>query len=95
MPDIEVPFPAGWVNVYALLGVTVGTELIIQNKDDEYDPVIQEKATSPLGADVSGTVAPYGRQFRVKAGSIGCFARGRLSGMDGGPGLFVNVQVAT
>jgi len=95
MPDINKPFPIGWVNVYAELGVPVGTRLLIQNKDPFFDPLIRDQALSPTSADISGPIAPYGLQYEAEAGSAGCWARGRLSGADGGPGLFINVQVAT
>mgnify|MGYP003365745004 CR=1 FL=1 len=94
MPDINIQFPVGWVNVYAALGITVGTRLLLQNKDPAFDPLMREQATSPSTPDTSGTIAPYGLQYEVPSGAAGCWARGRLSGAEGGPGLFINVQVA-
>lgn len=95
MPDIILPFPAGWINVYSQTGIPVGTRLIIQNKDPAFDTLMREQASSPLLSDTTGPIAPYGLQYEVSAGAIGCFVRGRLSGADGGPGLHINVQSAS
>lgn len=38
MPDISGSIPSGWVNVYTLAGVAVGTRMILQNQDPSFTP---------------------------------------------------------
>lgn len=92
MPDILVNQPAGWVNVYSLSGFTVGTRLILQNKDGTFDPLVREQASSPAANDVSGAIMPYGLQYNIPATALGCWVRGNQDGTTGSTSININVQ---
>lgn len=94
MPDINKKQPAGWVNVYAELGIPVGTKLLIQNKDTQHI-LIREQLNSPAATDLSGPIGIYGEQNLITQSPVqGLWIRGRITGNDGTVGIICNVQVA-
>lgn len=92
MPDINIPQPVGWVNVYQHLNIPVGTVLRLQNKDTQ-QLLVREQASAPAANDVSGPICVYGDQYLVtQKPTQGCWIRGRV-GPTTGIGIICNVQV--
>ncbi|MCE1001821.1 hypothetical protein [Pseudomonas sp. NMI1173_11] len=76
----------GWVNVYSLAGITVGTGMEVQNKRSSNVITIQERATAPSSDDFSGRLLRYCDVAEVWAGSPGVWVRGETSS------IWLNVQ---
>lgn len=94
MSDINKKQPVAWVDVYAELGIPVGTKLLIQNKDTQ-QLIVREQISAPDSSDLSGPICIYGDQYLVtQSPNQGLWIRGRITGASGTVGIICNVQVA-
>lgn len=80
LPPISLPADT-WVDLYLSTGISVGTQLIIQNRRTD-DVFLTESATEPSGliASLGGNVL-VGKEFlNNRTGNIGAWAHSRKGG---------------
>ena len=71
LPPVELP-QGEWVDLYAATGITVGTQLIIQNNDNAI-AILTESATKPTSGYGSNTIKTY-EFFTNSTTSVGAWA---------------------
>jgi len=72
MPNVTLP-PETWVDLYAVSGVTVGTQIDVVNITPN-DARVVESATQPTGSDDFIPVLFNGNIARNSTGSAGAWA---------------------
>lgn len=80
LPNLHVP-STGFIDLYVNSGITVGTELLIQNKGEAAVRVIED-STLPTVDDNRGVMVDPMDWLKITAGSVGAYAIGYSSNGD-------------
>jgi len=75
LPEVKIPINL-WVDLYDTTGISVGTQLIIQNKGDA-EADLSESALEPIGTTGSNKISQYAYLTNV-AGNVGAWAFSKL-----------------